>query len=153
MPGSSQNTRNVRKRKFLEAYKKTFDKSKALTCIRAHRSTIMRWAREDADFRQAIIDTEESMLDMAEGELMKQVKNGNMSAIQFLLKSKGKSRGYAPTLSIEQNVKKESIDIKRIEIFMSATETRKALEVLANSSLQEIKDKENEQQQIESRNT
>jgi len=113
----------------------------------------MRWAREDADFRQAIIDTEESMLDMAEGELMKQVKNGNMSAIQFLLKSKGKSRGYAPTLSIEQNVKKESIDVKRLEIFMSATETRKALEVLANSSLQEIKDKENDQQQIESRNT
>jgi hypothetical protein len=153
MPGSCQNTRNVRKRKFLEAYKKTFDKSKALACIRAHRSTIMRWAREDSDFRQAIFDTEESMLDMAEGELMKQVKNGNMSAIQFLLKSKGKSRGYAPTLSIEQNVKKESIDIKRIEIFMSATETRKALEVLANSSLQEIKDQKNEQQQIEYRNT
>jgi len=36
---------------------------------------------------------------------------------------------------------------------MSVTETRKALEILANSSLQEIKEKESEQQQIESRNT
>jgi hypothetical protein len=48
---------------------------------------------------------------------------------------------------------KESIDLKRIEIFMSVTETRKALEILANSSLQTIEDKEYEQRQIKSRNT
>ena len=153
MPSSSKNTRSLRKARFLEAYKRTFDKSKALTCIRAHRSTIMRWASEDADFRQAIVDIEESWIDLAESELLKHIKNGNLKAIQFLLKTKGKSRGYAPTLSIEQNVKKENVDVKRLEILMSITETRKALEVLANSSLQAIENKNYEQQQIESRNT
>jgi hypothetical protein len=144
MPSSCPKSRKIRKERFLKNYKKTFDKSKAAASIKAHRSTILRWRRTDSNFRQAIDDIEESWLDMAESELLKQVKNGNLKAIQFLLKSKGKSRGYAPTLSIEQNIKKESIDVKRLEIFMSVTETRKALEILANSSLRAIEDKENE---------
>jgi hypothetical protein len=63
------------------------------------------------------------------------------------------SQAYAPTLSIEQNIKKESIDVKRLEVLMSVAETRKVLEILADSSLQAIEDKENEQQQIEYKNT
>jgi hypothetical protein len=153
MPGSCPKNRKMRKERFLKIYTKTFNKSKATASIGAHRSTIMRWARQDPKFRQAIIDIEESWIDLAECELLKQVKNGNLKAIQFLLKSKGKARGYAPTLSIEQNIKKESIDIKRLEVLMSVAETRKVLEILADSSLQAIEDKENEQQQIEYKNT
>ena len=44
----------------------------------------------------------EATLDVAEGELLQQIKNGNLTAIIFFLKCKGKGRGYIERQQIEQ---------------------------------------------------
>ena len=55
---------------------------------------------------QAIKDEiEKSWLDKAESKLMDQIESGNLGAICFYLKCKGKSRGY-----IEKEIEKPVID-------------------------------------------
>lgn len=50
--------------------------------------------------RQAVIDARESMLDIAEGRLYQNVNNNDNTAIIFLLKTQGKSRGYVERTEI-----------------------------------------------------
>jgi len=42
-------------------------------------------------------NVEESNLDLAEDQLLKKIKDGNLGAICFYLKCKGKNRGYIET--------------------------------------------------------
>lgn len=56
--------------------------------------TVNRYANEFPSVRQAVYDAKESMLDVAENELYKKIKNGNIVATLFFLKTKGKIRGY-----------------------------------------------------------
>jgi hypothetical protein len=58
------------------------------------RETYYRWAKEDPEFKQKCDEVNESLLDMAETMLLKQIKNDNTTSIIFYLKTKGKSRGY-----------------------------------------------------------
>ena len=59
-----------------------------------HRSTHYEWLKTDEDCNQKVIDLENVTLDFAESQLHKQVKEGNTTATIFLLKTKGKKRGY-----------------------------------------------------------
>lgn len=58
------------------------------------RSTHYEWLKTDEDYNQKVIDLENVTLDFAESQLHKQVKEGNTTATIFLLKTKGKKRGY-----------------------------------------------------------
>jgi ACT domain-containing protein len=55
------------------------------------RATYYRWRTEDEDFREdsdkALFDAIELMSDLAESQLLNNVKGGNMTAIIFWLKS------------------------------------------------------------------
>lgn len=50
--------------------------------------------REQKDFEQALQQINETALDYVENRLLNQINQGDLSAIQFYLKTKGKKRGY-----------------------------------------------------------
>jgi hypothetical protein len=58
------------------------------------RDSVYKWIEADPELKQAIETIRESMLDMTEGALFKQISEGNPAAIFFHLKTIGKKRGY-----------------------------------------------------------
>nr|DAP27680.1 MAG TPA: putative terminase small subunit [Caudoviricetes sp.] len=57
------------------------------------RTTYYRWLEND-EFRDAVENVNESFIDLAESQLRAAVSRGDMNAVFFLLKTKGKNRGY-----------------------------------------------------------
>jgi predicted transcriptional regulator len=49
---------------------------------------------DDEELQQVLRDARETLVDVAEAQLLKQVKQGNTAAIIFTLKTQGKGRGY-----------------------------------------------------------
>ena len=58
------------------------------------RDAILRWRNEDPEFSKAIEDCVEIGLDRAESKLHELIEAGDIRAIIFYLKCKGKRRGY-----------------------------------------------------------
>lgn len=69
------------------------------------RSTFYRYLEEDEEFKKQVEDIFNVALDFAESQLHKQINKGNVTAIIFYLKTKGKSRGYIERL--DQEIKTE----------------------------------------------
>ena len=49
-------------------------------------------------------DVEEGLIDLCETKLMQQINEGNLTAIIFFLKTKGKQRGYIEGQIINANI-------------------------------------------------
>ena len=62
--------------------------------VSINRSTFYKYLKEDQEFAKQVKDIENIALDFAESQLHKQISEGNTTATIFLLKTKGKSRGY-----------------------------------------------------------
>lgn len=58
------------------------------------RQTHYRWLKEDEEYAEAVSEQSETILDIAERKLLEKVEEGDLRAIMFLLKTKGKERGY-----------------------------------------------------------
>lgn len=58
------------------------------------RKTHYDWLRNDKEYAEQVKALEDMVLDFAESQLHKQVNEGNTTATIFLLKTKGKKRGY-----------------------------------------------------------
>lgn len=57
-------------------------------------NTIYRYIKEYPEISEAISEIETKYLDIAEAELIKSLQSGNLAAVIFFLKTKGKKRGY-----------------------------------------------------------
>lgn len=90
-----QQNREKAKKEFLEVYSQKANNIH-LTCkaIGIERVTFYRWLKDDEDFREKITSLEEGDIDSAETALKRQILDGNITAIIFYLKTKGKHRGY-----------------------------------------------------------
>jgi len=109
----AHNGTEIAKDKMLNALEKTLGiVTNALKIAEVSRSTFYRWMREDDDFNKKVQDMDNLALDFAESSLYKQVKDGNPSSTQFLLKNKGRGRGYGDKLDITTGGDK----INKIEI-------------------------------------
>lgn len=62
--------------------------------VGVNRSTYYNYVNSDPEFAAAVKDIDNITLDFAESQLYKQIKNGNITATIFFLKTKGKKRGY-----------------------------------------------------------
>lgn len=87
--------RELRKAKIIEAIRET----KGLLTLAARKAGVTYWTLWDygkryPEVREAIDEAKESVLDFAEGKLYEQIKAGNIAAIIFFLKTKGKGRGF-----------------------------------------------------------
>lgn len=105
------------KKAFLEALRLNMGNvSKAMECTGIKsRTTHYNWLEEDADYKAEVDAINEANIDLAEGELMKNIKSGDTTSMIFFLKTKGKHRGYVE--KVEQKIEaKTEITGKSVEI-------------------------------------
>lgn len=68
------------------------------------RETFYRWCREDKDFKQAVDEISEENIDIVESKLFTKINDGDLTAIIFFLKTKGRKRGYVEKTEIEGDI-------------------------------------------------
>ena len=74
------------------------------------RSTHYAWLNKSDIYKKEYEEVIESVIDDVESALMKKIEEGNITAIIFFLKTKGKNRGY--TERVEHNFNEDAgIDI------------------------------------------
>lgn len=84
------------KKRVLQALNAGFGNvSEACQTAKIGRTTFYEWMREDEEFRQAVANVQEMLLDVAESQLHRQIGDGNTVALIFFLKTKGRGRGYS----------------------------------------------------------
>lgn len=107
--------RDISKEAFIIAYKENFGNI-TIACESAGvgRGQYKAWCEKDLEFRQRLaeIEPEEIMLDFGEHKLMERVAKGDTLATMFLLKTKGKRRGYIE----RQEVAHEGDVVKQITV-------------------------------------
>lgn len=74
------------------------------TRLHVERQTVYSYMERYATVKQAIEDERESMKDYAEGKLYQHIKEDNITALIFYLKTQASDRGYVERLRIEGNV-------------------------------------------------
>ena len=83
------------KKALLEALEKTLGiVTTACKIVGISRQTFYSYLKEDKDFAKAVKEIDNVVLDFAESQLHKQIKDNNTSSTIFYLKTKGKNRGY-----------------------------------------------------------
>ena len=83
------------KKALIEALTKSLGNvSTACKAVGVGRGIFYLYYEQDKDFRQAVSDIKEASIDFAESALLKQINEGNTTAIIFFLKTQGKARGY-----------------------------------------------------------
>ena len=76
------------------------------------RGTHYNWLKNDPEYAKEVKNLENIVLDFAESQLHKQIKDGNTTATIYLQKTKGKSRGYIE----RQEVITDSDNFFKVEI-------------------------------------
>ncbi len=93
--GEKQQKQHLKKEQFIEALEKSMGiMSQAAKKIGVERTTPYRWMREDEEFKDRVDEVQNVVLDFAETKLFELVQEGHPSATIFLLKTRGKERGY-----------------------------------------------------------
>jgi len=107
--------KEIAKEAFIIAYKENFGNI-TISCEASGvgRTQYKTWLKDDPDFakRLAEIEPEEIMLDFGEQKLMERIARGDTLATMFLLKTKGKRRGYIE----KQEVAHEGDVVKQITV-------------------------------------
>ena len=104
MEKDTNSNRKIRKKAFIETFKKTFGNvSQTCKVLDMDRSTYYKWLKEDEDFKIEVesVEPKELFLDFTESKLVEKINTGDTTAIIFTLKTKGKSRGYIERKEIE----------------------------------------------------
>jgi len=58
------------------------------------RYTFYKWLKEDKKFADKVNDIQDVAIDYVESQLYKSIRDGNVTAIIFYMKTKAKHRGY-----------------------------------------------------------
>lgn len=81
--------------KIAEAYEKNAGNLSATARkLGVDRNTLYSYRKEHPELNAMMKDAEEAMIDFSESKLFQQIDAGNLTAIIFYLKTKGKKRGY-----------------------------------------------------------
>ena len=99
-----QNSTAIKKKAMLEALEKTLGVvATAAKMVGIERTTHYKWMSIDRYYKIKVEDLQDVVLDFAESALHKMVENHNPAATLFLLKTKGKKRGYIERQEIEHS--------------------------------------------------
>lgn len=101
----TKSTLSPSQKRFLKAYD-ACGGNVSVACQKADiksRTTFYRWM-ENQEFKDAVEAVNESYIDLAETQLRMAVSRGDMQAVFFILKTKGKSRGYVERTEQEVSV-------------------------------------------------
>jgi len=92
------------KKALLEALEKSLGVvTTACKQVGVSRTTFYDYYNSDEEFRAAVDDIENVVLDFVESKLHKQIESGNPTSTIFYLKTKGRKRGYVETKDITNN--------------------------------------------------
>lgn len=81
--------------KIAEVYsKKAGNMSATAAALNIARRTLYYWRTNHPELDAMLKDVDEALLDFTESKLTEAINEGNLTAIIFHLKTKGKSRGY-----------------------------------------------------------
>lgn len=101
---SQQNSTALKKKAMLDALEKTLGVvTTAAKMVGIERTTHYKWMESDKDYKANVEDLQDVVLDFAESALHKMVENHNPAATLFLLKTKGKKRGYVERQEIQHS--------------------------------------------------
>ena len=101
---------DTKKRAMLEALEKSLGVvTTACNQVDISRETHYSWLKNDEDYKEKVDDVVNVTLDFAESQLHKQISNGSTGATIFLLKTRGKSRGYIEQQDYSLNVNKTEL--------------------------------------------
>jgi hypothetical protein len=81
--------------------KKAANMSATAIALGVSRTTLYEWRQKDPKLDALMHEVEESLIDFTESKLLAQIKDDNMTAIIFHLKTKGKKRGYTEGEEVE----------------------------------------------------
>lgn len=99
-----------KKRAMLQALEKTLGVvTNAAKMIPISPVTHYNWLKDDLDYAQAVEMIAETCLDFAESKLFELVNSGDTAATIFLLKTKGKKRGYVEKQLIDHTTNGEAM--------------------------------------------
>lgn len=91
--------------KVAEAYKKVAGNlSLCAEALKIDRRTLDRWRKKYPELHTMMLDVEEGLLDLCESRLLQEINGGNLTAIIFYLKTKGKQRGYIEGHIVSANI-------------------------------------------------
>lgn len=100
---TQRKNRERRKKKFLKALEEGSGiQAYALDMCKLSRNTVNTWKHEDEEFAQKCRDIEDNCIDRVEAKLLEKINDGDITAIIFYLKTKGKSHGYVQ--QVDQNI-------------------------------------------------
>ena len=89
---------------FIETYQKNLcNVSKTCKTLKVGRTQYYTWLKEDESFKQAIENSEIYQVEFVEDALLKRIKEGSDSSIQFYLKTKAKKYGYGTQIDVTTN--------------------------------------------------
>lgn len=74
------------------------------------RNAIYDMVRKYPEVRQALEESREEMLDVAEGKLFQNIANNDNTAIIFYLKTIGKKRGYVERYEVDNQLALEALN-------------------------------------------
>ena len=83
--------------------------TKAALMLGCSQSAVSQRVSKSEYLQDVYQEIREEMLDLAESELLKKLKEGHMSAIIFFLKCIGKSRGYTEKQELEVSQKQSGV--------------------------------------------
>ena len=114
------------KKRFLQALEKSLGIiSQASKKSEVSRSAVYRWLEEDPEFAKKVNAVNDIVLDFAESSLHKQINDGNTTATIFLLKCKGKDRGYVERTEMEINDNRDKAEQSKIIMEALKNKSRK----------------------------
>ena len=92
------------KKEFIKLYaKKACNITETCRCCNIDRQTYYNWREKDKEFDAELKHVEEGLIDFAETQLVKNIKDGKETSLIFFLKCKGKKRGYIEKQEIEHS--------------------------------------------------
>jgi hypothetical protein len=106
----------LKKENLLKALEKSLGiVSTACVSIGISRTTYYKYYNEDKEFKQSVDSIGDIALDCAESQLFELIKEKNVTAIIFYLKTKGKKRGYVEKLQAGDQKQPNAIEIHFVD--------------------------------------
>jgi Bacterial regulatory protein, Fis family len=117
--GQESDKSDINKKAMIEALERSLGiVTAACKAVNISRQTHYAWYHIDPDYKTAVDDILEIVIDFVESKLHKLINKGDTAATIFYLKTKGKSRGYIERQEI--NINREYI--KTFEIVPASRE-------------------------------
>ncbi len=110
---SKQKRLNVRQKRFLTALRQNaaYNITKACEVSKIDRQLHYYWLKTNETYKKLFDEVSEEQIDWVETNLMKNIKEGNVAAQIFFLKTRGKGRGYVEGIQVDIRKKVATDDL------------------------------------------